>query len=59
MCGMKPMLALLRDLERMGHTNQLAAAPRTYSEIEKEFARIKQFLDARLEPAGTPELVNS
>jgi len=59
MCGMKPMVALLRELERMGQTNQLAAAPRTYSEAEKEFARIKQFLDARLESAGTPELVNT
>jgi PAS domain S-box-containing protein len=59
MCGMKPMVALLRELERMGQTNQLAAAPHAHSEAEKEFARIKQFLDARLESAGMPELVNS
>jgi PAS domain S-box-containing protein len=59
MCGMKPMVALLRELERMGQANQLAAAPRAYSKAEKEFARIKQFLDARFESAGTPELVNS
>jgi PAS domain S-box-containing protein len=60
MCGMTPMVSLLRDLERMGQTNQLAAAPRAYSEAEKEFARIKQFLDAHLlESAGTPELVNT
>jgi PAS domain S-box-containing protein len=59
MCGMTPMVALLRELERMGQNNQLAAAPGAYSEVEKEFARIKQFLDTRLEMAGTPELVNT
>jgi CheY-like chemotaxis protein/HPt (histidine-containing phosphotransfer) domain-containing protein len=49
MCGMKPILALLRELERMGQTGQLAAAPRAYGKVTDEFARIEQCLRDHVE----------
>jgi PAS domain S-box-containing protein len=54
MCGMNPMVALLRKLESMGHTGQLAGAPQVYAEVEDEFARIEQFFRARSETANKP-----
>jgi len=56
MCGMNPMVALLRELERMGQTGQLAGAPRIYAQTEKEFGRIGQFLNAHLEVATVPQV---
>jgi PAS domain S-box-containing protein len=56
MCGMNPMLALLRELERMGQTGQLGGAPRVYAQIEKEFGRIGQFLSAHLEAVTEPHV---
>ena len=44
MCGMKPLVALLRELERMGQTGQLADTPRVYGQVTEEFSRIEQFL---------------
>ena len=42
MCGMNPMVTLLRELERMGQTGRLADAPRVYAGVKAEFARIDQ-----------------
>jgi HPt (histidine-containing phosphotransfer) domain-containing protein len=56
MCGMNPMLALLRELERMGQTGQLAGAPRVYAQVEQEFGRIGQFLNAHLEAGTVPQV---
>jgi PAS domain S-box-containing protein len=49
MCGMSTMVALLRDLERMGEMGQLADAPRVYSQVKDEQARIAQFFRNRVE----------
>jgi PAS domain S-box-containing protein len=49
MCGMMPIGALLRELERIGQTGQLADAPRVYGQITDEFARIEQFLRDHVE----------
>src|ERR1017187_9816358 len=49
MCGMSTMVALLRDLERMGEMGQLGEAPRVYSQVKDEQARIAQFFRNRVE----------
>jgi len=49
MCGMKPLVALLRELERMGQTGQLADTPRVYRQITEEFSRIEHFLREHVE----------
>src|SRR5882724_3342644 len=49
MCGMKPLVALLRELERMGQTGQLADTPRVYGQITEEFSRIEHFLREHVE----------
>jgi CheY-like chemotaxis protein/HPt (histidine-containing phosphotransfer) domain-containing protein len=50
-CGMNPMVALLRELERMGQMGQLADAPRVYARVKDEFARIAQFFRDHIEAA--------
>ena len=54
-CGMNPMVALLRELERMGQLGQLADAPRVYARAEEEFARITQFFRDHIETATSPK----
>jgi PAS domain S-box-containing protein len=49
MCGMMPIVAILRDLERTGQTDQLADGPRIYGQIKDEFARIEQFFRDHVE----------
>ena len=49
MCGMNPFVALLRELERMGQTGQLADTPRVFGQITDEFARIEDFLRNHVE----------
>jgi PAS domain S-box-containing protein len=49
MCGMMPIVGLLRELERIGQTGQLADAPRVYGQIKDEFARIEQFFRDHVE----------
>jgi CheY-like chemotaxis protein/HPt (histidine-containing phosphotransfer) domain-containing protein len=49
MCGMNPMVALLRELERMGQMSQLADAPCVYGRIKDEFMRIAQFFRDHVE----------
>ncbi|HXI82650.1 MAG TPA: ATP-binding protein [Verrucomicrobiae bacterium] len=44
MCGMKPLVGLLRELERMGQAGQLADTPRVYGQVTEEFSRIEHFL---------------
>jgi len=56
MCGMSPMVALLRELERMGQAGRLAGAPRVYAQIEKEFGRIEQFLNTHLDAGTVPQI---
>jgi len=51
MCGMNPMVALLRELERMGQMGQLADAPRVYARVKDEFTRISQFFRDHIEAA--------
>jgi HPt (histidine-containing phosphotransfer) domain-containing protein len=53
MCGMNPMVALLRELERMGQLGQLADAPRAYARIKDELARIAQFFRDHIEAAAS------
>jgi len=53
MCGMNPMVALLRELERMGQLGQLADAPRVYARAKDELARITQFFRDHIETAAS------
>jgi PAS domain S-box-containing protein len=53
MCGMNPMVALLRELERMGQLGQLADAPRVYARVQDELARIAQFFRDHIEAAAS------
>jgi HPt (histidine-containing phosphotransfer) domain-containing protein len=46
MCGMAGLVPLLRELERMGHENELADAAAAFVKVEKEFGRIKLFLQS-------------
>jgi HPt (histidine-containing phosphotransfer) domain-containing protein len=55
MCGMNHMVGLLRELERMGSTGRLAEAPRAFAQVQEEFTRTGQFLDAYLETATKPQ----
>jgi PAS domain S-box-containing protein len=54
-CGMNTMVRLLRELERMGNTAQLADAPRAFARVQQEFTRIQQFLQAYFETATKPQ----
>jgi HPt (histidine-containing phosphotransfer) domain-containing protein len=51
MCGMNPMVALMRELEQMGRTGRLADAPRVFTEASDEFTRIEQFFRCQIETA--------
>ncbi|HEX4646901.1 MAG TPA: response regulator [Verrucomicrobiae bacterium] len=44
-CGMSLMATFLRDLERLGHENNLANAGRLYAQVVAEFHRIRDFLE--------------
>ncbi len=44
MCGMVDLVPLLRELERMGHENNLSEATAAYAKVQKEFERIQEFL---------------
>jgi len=55
MCGMKPLVELLRELERMGQTGQLADTPRVYSQITEEFAKIECFLRDHVQTEAKPQ----
>jgi HPt (histidine-containing phosphotransfer) domain-containing protein len=55
MCGMTAMAESLRELERLGHTNQLADAPAVYDEVVKEFERVERFFQSYLMPNKTTE----
>jgi len=46
MCGMAGLVPLLCELERMGHENELADAAAAFVNVEKEFGRIKLFLQS-------------
>lgn len=46
MCGMVGLVPLLCELERMGHENKLAGAAAAFVKVEKEFGRIKLFLQS-------------
>ena len=48
MCGMTAMVESLRELERLGQTNELANAPAVYDRVVKEFERVEQFLQEHL-----------
>ena len=49
MCGMNPLVTLLRELERMGQTGQLVDTPRIYGRIAGEFERVEKFLRDHVE----------
>jgi HPt (histidine-containing phosphotransfer) domain-containing protein len=55
MCGMTAMLEPLRELERLGHTNQLANAPAVYDQVVKEFERVERFFQSYRLPNKTTE----
>ena len=55
MCGMTAMAESLRELERLGHTNQLADAPAVYDQVVKEFERVERFFQSYLMPNKTTE----
>jgi HPt (histidine-containing phosphotransfer) domain-containing protein len=55
MCGMKPLVELLREMECMGQTGQLSDTPRVYSQITGEFARIERFLRNHVETEAKPQ----
>jgi len=47
-CGMDAVVTRLRELERMGRENQLIGAAQLCAEVEREFGRIKVFLQDEL-----------
>jgi PAS domain S-box-containing protein len=47
-CGMVAVVAPLRELERMGREGQLSGAAQRRAEVEKEFGRVKIFLQEQL-----------
>jgi signal transduction histidine kinase/DNA-binding response OmpR family regulator/HPt (histidine-containing phosphotransfer) domain-containing protein len=47
-CGMVAVVAPLRELERMGREGQLTGASQLGAEVEREFRRIKIFLEEQL-----------
>ena len=44
MCGMVNLVPLLRELERMGHQNNLTEVATAFTRAQEEFGRIKEFL---------------
>ena len=47
-CGMRRLVPLLRELERQGFEGQLTNATQLSQQVNEEFERIRQFLDAYL-----------
>jgi two-component system sensor histidine kinase/response regulator len=43
-CGMTPISARLRELERMGQSGQIGGAERLFAEVENELERIRHYL---------------
>jgi HPt (histidine-containing phosphotransfer) domain-containing protein len=53
-CGMVAVVEPLRELERLGRTNQLAGAASLKAQVGVGFERIKRFLEERFEPLAAP-----
>ena len=51
-CGITALVGPLRELERMGEEGRLEGAERLCREIEREFARVGEFLRENLRPAA-------
>jgi HPt (histidine-containing phosphotransfer) domain-containing protein len=51
-CGAQPLSALLSEVETLAATGQLPAAVARLPQVEAEVARVREFLDTALEPAG-------
>jgi CheY-like chemotaxis protein len=52
-CGMSPIVHFLRELERQGHENKLAAASQLHAQVAAEFRRIRDFLDQHQSSAAS------
>jgi CheY-like chemotaxis protein/nitrogen-specific signal transduction histidine kinase len=52
-CGMSPIVHFLRELERQGHENKLAAAGQLHAQVAAEFRRIRDFLDQHQSSAAS------
>ena len=48
-CGIVGIVLPLRELERMGRENQLAAAAMVSAQVRREFEKVKEFLQENLE----------
>ena len=46
-CGMSAVVGPLRELERMGRERQLAGAGRVGAQVEREYERVRLFLQER------------
>ena len=46
-CGMSAVVGPLRELERMGREKQLAGAGRIGAQVEREYERVRLFLQER------------
>jgi len=51
-CGMTALIAPLRELERMGRENRLAGAAVLSEQVDREYERVKLFLEVSLEQGG-------
>jgi HPt (histidine-containing phosphotransfer) domain-containing protein len=47
-CGMRRLVALLRELEHLASEDALTGAPRLYAQVRIEFERVCQFLQKYL-----------
>jgi CheY-like chemotaxis protein len=45
-CGMRRLVPLLRELERMGMENQMANASQLCAQVSREFEAVREFLEA-------------
>jgi CheY-like chemotaxis protein len=53
-CGMKRMVPALRELERQGYEEKLTTAAQLCQEVNREFERIRVFLEAELAKQTEP-----
>ena len=54
-CGAQPLAALLVDVERLGAAQKVGEVVALVPGLAEEIARVREFLEATLAPAGTPD----
>src|SRR5215203_4711013 len=54
-CGAQPLAALLAEIERLGAAQHVDEVSALLPRLADEVARVREFLDATLAPAATPD----